>query len=84
MKKKFLIGALGLASMFVFVSAADGDSSSESRRPMFGTVTTGWNTCFDTGQVQADGTHVCNCQTEETTYVFWVGFPSIVDHFVGC
>lgn len=83
MKKKFFIGALGLASVFM-LSSFDGDGSESERRPMFGTVTTGWGPCTPTGLIQADGTPQCNCPTEETTYVFWVGFSHIENHFVGC
>lgn len=83
MKKKILIGAFGLASVFAMISATS-ENAENARRPMFGTVTTAYLPCTDTGQVQADGTHVCNCPTQETTYVFWIGFPKIVDHHVGC
>jgi hypothetical protein len=78
MKKKLLIGALGLASVFT-MSSFQGDSSSEmaARRPMFGSQETGWGPCEPTGEIQADGTPVLMQEVQVTTYIFWVGFPHI-------
>lgn len=79
MKKKLFIGAFALASIFALSSGSiEGDESGNEteRRPMFGTVITGYTDCQNTGVIQADGTPQCSCIQHSTTYVFWIGFPS--------
>jgi len=73
MKKKFLIGALGLASVFTLSSFDDGIDESTTSRRFWGSEITGYGPCNPTGEIQADGTPVCGCEVQVTYYVLWVG-----------
>ncbi|GAA4156187.1 hypothetical protein GCM10022217_14970 [Chryseobacterium ginsenosidimutans] len=73
MKKKFLIGALGLASVFTLSSFDDGNTESTTSRRFWGSEITGYGGCSPTGLIQADGTAQCGCEVTVTHYVFWIG-----------
>lgn len=84
MKKKFLIGALSLASVFAMVSATD-EYSENGRRPMFGSEITGYGPCTPTGQTNANHLAECSCEVEVTTYVFWIGIVKKIEkRFTTC
>lgn len=72
MKKKFLIGALGLASVFAMTSTTD-ENAENGRRPMFGQISEGLSDCSPTG-MSPDGQQKCKCTEHYTQYVFWIGF----------
>ncbi|MXS69989.1 hypothetical protein GSF70_02010 [Flavobacteriaceae bacterium W22] len=72
MKKKFLIGALGLASVFAMTSATD-EYAENARRPMFGKVETYVSDCTPCS-TNPDGSQMCMCTQHYTQYIFWIGF----------
>ncbi|MCF2219731.1 hypothetical protein H9Q08_10460 [Chryseobacterium sp. PS-8] len=73
MKKKLLIGALGLASVFALSSATSkGGDSSETERRFWGSETIGSGNCSPTGEIQADGTAKCECEVYHVYYVMWI------------
>ncbi|WP_308006136.1 hypothetical protein [uncultured Chryseobacterium sp.] len=86
MKKKILIGALALASVFTLASATDGDSSNDRR--FWGWASSTY-TCVDnchpadTGQ-QPDGVAQCTCTYHNTYYVMWVGFDTATEQTGPC
>jgi hypothetical protein len=71
MKKKILIGALGLASVFMMSSATDGDGS-ETERRFFGSQITGVKSCVQSGQ-NPDGSPTFTVTYIVEYYVFWMG-----------
>jgi hypothetical protein len=73
MKKKFLVGMLGLASIFALSSFDDAQSDESTSRKFWGSEITGYGPCSPTGEIQADGTPVCGCEVQVTYHVFWVG-----------
>ncbi len=72
MKKKFLIGALGIASVFAMTSATD-ENAENARRPMFGQVEGELTNCSPIGMFP-DGGQKCSCTQHYTQYIFWIGF----------
>jgi hypothetical protein len=73
MKKKFLIGALALASVLTLSSGTSRDaSSSETERRFWGSETIGSGNCSPTGEIQADGTAKCECEVYHVYYVMWI------------
>ncbi|KQT23933.1 hypothetical protein ASG22_07860 [Chryseobacterium sp. Leaf405] len=84
MKKKILIGAIGLASVFMLASATDGGET--ERRPMFGQTVTSNGDCHpsSSGGGQATGEATCECPVIVTTYVFWVAFETESVRYTPC
>ncbi|WP_144281129.1 hypothetical protein [Chryseobacterium echinoideorum] len=70
MKKKFLIGALGLASVFAMTSATD--ENAENGRKFWGKEIVDVVSCTPSGQ-NPDGTTTYTVTYEVEYYVFWVG-----------
>lgn len=87
MKKKILIGAIGLASVFTLASATDGDSSENDRKFWgWGSSTyTYVDNCHsaDTGQ-QPDNFPQCTCTYHNTYYVMWIGFDTATEQTSPC
>lgn len=55
----------------------DGDEYQTNGRPMFGTRVTDVVDCELSDQRQPDGSPLYNVTYVQTTYVFWIGIPSI-------
>lgn len=73
MKKKILIGALGLASVFTMISATDGD---ETGRFWGRGDLVAYGDCQKDSQ-QADGTWRCACTGVYNYYVLWIGVTTV-------
>ncbi len=82
MKKKFLIGALGLASVFAMTSATD-ENAENASRPMFGQVEGELSNCSPSG-MNPDGGQKCTCTQHYTQYIFWIGFEGTREVTVAC
>jgi len=73
MKKKILIGALALASVFTLASATDGNSSSsETERRFWGSQIVGVQTCVQSGHA-IDGSPTYTVTYEVEYYILWIG-----------
>ncbi|REC49305.1 MULTISPECIES: hypothetical protein [Chryseobacterium] len=71
MKKKILIGALALASVFTLASATDGNStSSETERRFWGSQIVGVQTCVQSGHA-IDGSPTYTVTYEVEYYILW-------------
>ncbi|WP_336718499.1 hypothetical protein [Chryseobacterium mucoviscidosis] len=73
MKKKILIGALALASVFTLASATDGNSSSsETERRFWGSQIVGVQSCVQSGS-NPDGSPTYTVTYIVEYYVLWIG-----------
>lgn len=80
MKKKILIGALGLASVFAMTSSTDGDTA-QSHRRFFGSEVVGVASCEPNGTF-VDGSPRFKKRYIVEYYVFWIGVSESVSNEV--